>query len=62
LSRAALYRLFEPDGGLAHFVQQHRLHRAFAMLTSSAYRHWRIIDIALNPTTTQPLNHRRNEA
>lgn len=45
LSRAALYRLFEPDGGLAHFVQQHRLHRAFAMLTSSAYRHWRIADI-----------------
>jgi len=26
------------------------------------YDHIRIIDIALNPTTTQPLNHRRNEA
>lgn len=45
VSRAALYRLFEPDGGLARFVQQRRLHRAFAMLTSSAYRHWRVSDI-----------------
>jgi len=45
LSRAALYRLFEPERGLAHFVQQHRLHRAFAMLTSATYRHWRIADI-----------------
>lgn len=45
VSRAALYRLFEPDGGLARFVQQQRLHRAFVMLTSSAYRHWRISDI-----------------
>lgn len=45
VSRAALYRLFEPDGGLVRFVQQQRLHRAFVMLTSSAYRHWRISDI-----------------
>ncbi len=47
LSRATLFRLFEPEGGLAHHIQQRRLDRAFVMLSSPAYRHWRIIDIAL---------------
>ena len=48
VSRAALYRLFEPDGGLANFVQQHRLHCAFGMLTSATWCHWRIADIGRN--------------
>jgi len=47
LSRATLARLFEAEGGLTHYVQLRRLHRAFVMLGSAAYRHWRIIDIAL---------------
>ena len=47
LSRATLSRLFESEGGLGHHIQQRRLHRGFVMLCSPAYRHWRIIDIAL---------------
>jgi AraC-like DNA-binding protein len=48
LSRAALYRLFESEGGLAGYIQQRRLNRAFSMLMSPAYRSWRLIDIALD--------------
>ena len=47
LSRATLARLFEAEGGLTHYVQLRRLHRAFVMLGSPAYWHWRVIDIAL---------------
>ncbi|QCI68974.1 helix-turn-helix transcriptional regulator [Phreatobacter stygius] len=46
LSRASLYRLFTPDSP-ANYIQKRRLHRAFAMLISPAFRSWRIIDIAL---------------
>lgn len=46
LSRAGLYRLFAPQSPMSH-IQQRRLHRAFAMLISPAFRTWRIIDIAL---------------
>jgi AraC-like DNA-binding protein len=46
LSRAALYRLFEPDGGLAGYIRERRLHRAFSMLVSPARRHWNMIDFA----------------
>jgi len=45
--RATLARLFEAEGALTHYVQKRRSHRAFVMLDSAAYRHWRIIDIAL---------------
>jgi AraC-like DNA-binding protein len=48
MSRATLYRLFEPEGGLGRYIQQRRLCRAFTQLTSPRYRHWRIIDIALD--------------
>ncbi len=46
LSRAGLYRLFAPQSPMS-YIQQRRLHRAFAMLISPAFRAWRIIDIAL---------------
>lgn len=46
LSRAGLYRLFAPQSPM-NYIQQRRLHRAFAMLISPAFRAWRIIDIAL---------------
>lgn len=46
LSRAGLYRLLAPQSP-AGYIQQRRLHRAFAMLISPAFRAWRIIDIAL---------------
>jgi AraC-like DNA-binding protein len=45
LSRASLYRLFAPNSP-ANYIQERRLHRAFAMLLSPAFRSWRIIDIA----------------
>jgi AraC-like DNA-binding protein len=47
LSRSALYRLFEPEGGLAAYIQQRRLIRAYARLAAPEIRHRRIIDIAL---------------
>jgi len=48
LSRATLYRLFQPDGGLAHYIQERRLQRAFMRLISPAERQWRIIDLAVD--------------
>jgi AraC-like DNA-binding protein len=46
LSRAGLYRLFAPTSP-AGYIQERRLHRAYAMLISPAFRTWRIIDIAV---------------
>lgn len=36
ISRATLYRLFEPEGGLWRYMQDQRLQRAFAKLAGSA--------------------------
>lgn len=47
ISRATLYRTFEPEGGLVHYVRQCQLRRALAALTSPAHGHRRILDIAL---------------
>jgi AraC-like DNA-binding protein len=46
LSRTGLYRLFAPQSPMS-YIHQRRLHRAFAMLISPAFRTWRILDIAL---------------
>jgi AraC-like DNA-binding protein len=46
LSRAGLYRLLAPMSP-AGYIQERRLHRAYAMLISPAFRTWRVIDIAV---------------
>ncbi len=46
LSRSQLYRLFEPQGGVAHYVLQRRLQRAFQTLTSPAHLRLKVADIA----------------
>jgi AraC-like DNA-binding protein len=46
ISRHRLYQLFEPLGGVARYVQQRRLQRAFQMLSNPAYRHLRVSDVA----------------
>lgn len=48
LSRASLYRLFGPDGGLARYVQDQRLNRALRLLTSPDARGKRLIDLAVD--------------
>lgn len=47
LSRATLYRLFDPEGGLAGYIRGRRLMRAYTMLASAGLQHVRILDIAL---------------
>jgi AraC-like DNA-binding protein len=46
-SRATVYRLFEAEGGLAHYIRQRHLLRAFWELTSAEAPHLRILDLAL---------------
>lgn len=47
ISRATLYRLFEADGGLAHYVREQRLNLAFQRLLSPAAQDKRLIDLAV---------------
>lgn len=46
VSRATLYRLFEPVGGVREYIQQRRLTRAFQMLTDPARSYERVSAIA----------------
>jgi AraC-like DNA-binding protein/mannose-6-phosphate isomerase-like protein (cupin superfamily) len=47
ISRATLYRLFEADDGLAHYVREQRLNLAFRQLLSPAAQDTRLIDLAV---------------
>ena len=46
ISRHRLYQLFEPLGGVARYVRQRRLQRAFELLSSCAHRHLRVAQVA----------------
>lgn len=46
LSRASLYRLFAPIGGIAEYIRSRRLHRAFFDLAATGARGLRISEVA----------------
>lgn len=46
VSRAKLYRVFEPMGGVSHFILQRRLKRAYALITDPAQACQRVGAIA----------------
>src|SRR5579883_645176 len=46
LSRASLYRLFMPIGGVADYIRGRRLHRAFFDLAATTSRNTRISEVA----------------
>jgi AraC-like DNA-binding protein len=46
LSRASLYRLFEPMGGIADYIRRKRMHRAFFDVISPGLADKRISEIA----------------
>jgi AraC-like DNA-binding protein len=47
ISRATLYRMFEPDGGLVRYLRERQLRHALEVIASPAQRHRKIVDIAL---------------
>ncbi len=46
ISHHRLYQLFAPLGGVARYVQQRRLHRAFQCLANPAYLRLRVAEVA----------------
>ncbi|MGO9602451.1 MAG: helix-turn-helix domain-containing protein [Candidatus Binataceae bacterium] len=48
ISRTQLYRMFEPLGGVASYIQARRLDCAFAQLRDPLYQHRRVFEIAFN--------------
>ncbi|HEY9568748.1 MAG TPA: helix-turn-helix transcriptional regulator, partial [Thalassobaculum sp.] len=47
VSRAKLYRMFEPVGGIAQYIRDRRLRRAMLELRDVEFRHHPIYEIAL---------------
>lgn len=47
MSRAKLYRMFEPVGGIAQYIRDRRLRRAMLELRDAEFRHHPIYEIAL---------------
>jgi AraC-like DNA-binding protein len=47
VSRATIYRMFEPHGGLVHYIRDCQLRSGLQVLLSPAHRRRRIVDIAL---------------
>ncbi|WP_271507125.1 helix-turn-helix domain-containing protein [Bradyrhizobium sp. CCBAU 11357] len=48
ISRATLYRLFEAEGGLAHYVREQRLNLAFRRLISPSAQDGPLIELAVD--------------
>jgi len=48
ISRASLYRMFKPEGGLAGYVQEQRLNLAMRRLIAPEGRSERLLDLAIN--------------
>lgn len=48
ISRATLYRLFEADDGLAHYIREQRLNLAFRQMLSRSAEDKRLIDLAVD--------------
>ena len=48
ISRAQLYRIFEPLGGVASYIQARRLERALAVLRDPSHRGRRVFEIAFD--------------
>lgn len=54
ISRATLYRLFSPYGGVHEHIQRRRLTACFRAINSARHRHRRIFDIAFDFGFTSP--------
>src|SRR5579885_2231593 len=48
ITRSQLYRIFEPLGGVANYIQARRLDRAFAQLRDPLHRNRKVFEIAFN--------------
>lgn len=56
VSRARLYRLFAPIGGVADYIREQRLRRCLADLLSARHAHRQIADIAYRWGFSDPIN------